>query len=427
MTRMNGPVIDYPTKGMPLEAEHLSAPVATRRWNVLSDSLPFPLLILKDSVLASNIQNMATWCKTNGFLLAPHGKTTMCPQIFQRQLQAGAWAITVATASQAKVASRFGVNRILMANQLVGKANIALIVNEINQCPGLEFYCLADSVAGVNHLMEHLTSYAPDRPLNVLLEWGKEDWRTGVTTIEEARELMSAINKHPSHLRFCGFEGFEGMAGVAENQTAEIGSIRVFLKTLVEIAEALDGPAQDNGVPRLLSVGGSGYLDRVHESVRGLTDRFQIVIRSGCYVTHDHGYYAEKLAEAQQREANKDRFPLFEPALELWSIVQSIQTEDKALLTFGKRDCPYDLGFPIPLYYVPAGQSLDRRRLFDAAHIATLNDQHAFLTYVTSDRLGVGDRVVCGISHPCTAFDKWPVITVVDDDYRVIDWYRTYF
>jgi D-serine dehydratase len=411
--KINEHFVDYPTKGIPLDA-------ANRRLNVLSDNLPFPVLLLKESVLAGNIQKMATWCKTHGYLLAPHIKTTMCPQIFQRQIQAGAWAITVATVAQARVAAHFGVRRILMANQLVGKTNIELLVHEINSKADLELYCLVDSIAGVRHLVEHLESFSPDRPLNVLLEWGKVGWRSGVTTIEQAKVLLCEIQKHKSHLRFCGFEGYEGMADVAENHAAEISSIRGYLKELIEMAETL-------GDSCILSVGGSGYLDLIHESLNGLTDRFQIVIRSGSYITHDHGFYREKLSEARQRGSDENRLPLPEPALELWSLVQSLLDEDKALLTFGKRDCPYDLGMPIALYYVPAGQPLEKRQLFDNAKVTDLNDQHAFLSFDPKQLLGIGDRVVCGISHPCTAFDKWPVIALVDDDYQVIDWYRTFF
>ena len=89
-------------------------------WNVLADDLHFPLLVLKETALAHNIAVMAEWCRHNGFLLAPHGKTTMCPQIYRRQLDAGAWAITVANVSQAMVCVRSGIRRILIANQVMG-------------------------------------------------------------------------------------------------------------------------------------------------------------------------------------------------------------------------------------------------------------------------------------------------------------------
>jgi len=409
---------NYLTKGLPAQTE--------QKCNVLCDALPFPLLVLKDSVLEKNIQTMAQWCKANGFILAPHGKTTMCPQIFERQLRAGAWAITVATASQAKVASHFGVNRILMANQLVGKANIALVVNEINPNPDLEFYCIVDSIEGINHLAKHLQTFKPNRPLKILVEWGKRDWRTGVHTTEQAREVMRSLLEHQEVLAFSGFEGFEGMAGVSEGKEAEIRSVQDFLTSLIDIADSLDEVKQ-NKDPLILSIGSSVYLDLIQESFHSITDRFKIVIRSGCYITHDHGYYAEKMSEAQDRAVTKNGFPSFQPALELWAVVQSLPQEGKAILTFGKRDCPYDLGLPKPLYALPEGESLESKRSLAEGRITDTNDQHAFLAYPESVSLQVGDRVVCGISHPCTAFDKWRMIPLVDDSYNVIDWYQTYF
>jgi len=35
--------------------------------------------------------------------------------------------------------------------------------------------------------------------------------------------------------------------------------------------------------------------------------------------------------------------------------------------------------------------------------------------------------VCLGISHPCTAFDKWQLIPVVDEEYRIVDVVRTFF
>jgi D-serine deaminase-like pyridoxal phosphate-dependent protein len=43
------------------------------------------------------------------------------------------------------------------------------------------------------------------------------------------------------------------------------------------------------------------------------------------------------------------------------------------------------------------------------------------------DALKPGDWLGCGISHPCTAFDKWRYLPLVDDDYRVTDSVETAF
>lgn len=419
--------MNFLTKGLPFEAEKLSDNLKAQEWNILQDSLPFPLLVLKDSVLERNIQKMAQWCKVNKFELAPHGKTTMCPKIFERQLQAGAWGITVATASQAKIASHFGVNRILMANQLVGKANIALVVSEMNRNPDLEFYCLVDSIEGIRHMVDNLKITPPKRPVKILLEWGKSEWRTGFYTHEQVKKATKYLLEHNNFLDLCGFEGYEGMASIAQDKQVVINNVNDFLSSLVSMTDSLNTVNRKTKKPLILSIGGSEYLDLVRESCGSITDRFKIVIRSGCYITHDHGYYAQKLAEAQDRMKSKNSIPVFEPALELWAVVQSFQKKGKAILTFGKRDGPYDLGLPKPLYLLREGQTMENREPLEAAEITNIDDQHAYLKYSNSTELHVGDKVVCGISHPCTAFDKWSMISLVDDNYNVLDWYRTYF
>jgi len=59
--------------------------------------------------------------------------------------------------------------------------------------------------------------------------------------------------------------------------------------------------------------------------------------------------------------------------------------------------------------------------------VARLDDEHAYLQVPPGKPLRPGDLVCLGISHPCTAFDKWPLIPVVDEDYRIIDVVRTFF
>jgi D-serine deaminase-like pyridoxal phosphate-dependent protein len=98
-------------KGIPFGFQFDSAIASESRINILEEALHFPLLILKESALAYNLAAMAEWCAANNFLIAPHGKTTMTPRIFERQIKAGAWAITVATASQAAICAETGIQR----------------------------------------------------------------------------------------------------------------------------------------------------------------------------------------------------------------------------------------------------------------------------------------------------------------------------
>lgn len=384
--------------------------------NVLAGDLHFPLMVLKDTALDWNIKAMADWCSGEGFLLAPHGKTTMCPKLWDRQLAAGAWGITVAHASQAMVAVRASVRRILIANQVVGKAAVRSIAAALNADSKLEIYTLVDSVESVRELAGQLETAGAQRPVQVLIEWGKPHWRTGARSQSQALEVHREVLRHQASVRFAGVECFEGLAH-SDVSTEEIAQVDEILDATVALAARLEAESERR---LIVSVGGSAFLDRVADRCRGARDRFTILLRSGCYATHDHGYYGRRAVAAEQRNSS---LPHFEPALELWSIVQSKRDEDRAVLTFGKRDCPYDIELPLPLF---ALQSDGSRLALESTRITHLNDQHAFLGDPPAG-LAVGDLVCCGISHPCTAFDKWRAIPLVDDSYNVIDWYGTYF
>ena len=393
-------------------------------WNVLADDLHFPLLVLKETALAHNIAVMAEWCKQNGFLLAPHGKTTMCPQIYRRQLEAGAWAITVANVSQAMVCMRSGIRRILIANQVIGRAAVSSLVEAMKDIPDLDIYTLVDSVQTVSQLAGHLERAGTPRPLKVLIEWGLPDWRTGARSLVAALRVHDEVKRHSRVIYFAGVEGFEGLARSDGGPKEVIRQVDTFLEGALKLASKLAPSAPTLPEAPLFSVGGTAFLDRVAEVGRAAR-RFRVLLRSGCYITHDHGLYRERLQAARQR-AGDIAMPAFIPALELWAFVQSLPDPGIAIIGFGKRDCAYDLDLPIPLFAVPGSRPIAEQVSLSGARITRLNDQHAYLSGPV-EQLSVGDRLCCGISHPCTAFDKWRAIPVVDDAYNVRDWYRTYF
>jgi len=393
------------------------------RVNILKDGLHFPLLVLKETALAYNLAAMAEWCAANNFLIAPHGKTTMTPRIFERQMEAGAWAITVATVSQAAICVEIGIKRVLIANQVVGRANLRSLAAMMKADPALDVLCLVDSSEGIEFLTSEWKAAGANRSLGVLVEMGRKGWRTGAMSVASARELCAEVLRHPQTLRLRGVEGFEGLAHAPEPEE-DVRQVRQFLAGIAALgkeAQRLSGAGKE---PLLFSVGGSSFLDAVWEVGQQMREDFQIVIRSGCYVTHDHGSYAQKLAAAQQR-SNAAHLPAFRPALELWSHVQSKPEEGLAILNFGKRDCSYDAGLPIPLF--AQNQNSGQRIDLSTATVFNTNDQHAHLRGPGSEHLRVGDQVCCGISHPCTAFDKWRALPVVDDSYNLLDIYRTYF
>jgi D-serine dehydratase len=413
-------LLDEWQKGLPAGARIAPIDVRAQRWNLIKGDLPLPLLVLKESALEHNLRAMAEWCGRNGLLLAPHGKTTMCPQIFERQIEHGAWAVTVANTTQAAVCLRFGFTRIIIANQVVDSENLRRLALMLNS--GAEIYCLLDSGDGVRRLAAGLENFGATRPLNVLIELGRNGWRTGVRTPEAGLAVFAEASRHEK-LRVRGIEAFEGLASSPDGSDGEAKIVDEFLADLGRMWELIRAELPGDEAP-ILSAGGSAHLDRVLKLARSAAGDFKFVVRSGCYVTHDHQFYQSKQDAWLARSAAADALPRFIPALEIWGCVHSVPQADRAILNFGKRDVAFDLGLPQPLIAYSEGK---QGRELKNAQITALNDQHAYLDFGSEDRFEIGDLVRCGISHPCTCFDKWQIIPVVNDEYDVIDIYRTFF
>jgi D-serine dehydratase len=372
---------------------------------------------------------MRRFLDASGAVLAPHGKTTMSPQLFHRQIEDGAWGITLATVDQIQVARRFGVQRILLANQLVGKQAIRYIMDTLGQDPNFDFYCLVDSVDGVRTLGESARAAGLRRPLQVLLEGGVARRRTGCRSHEEAMTVARAVREFAPYLALRGVEGFEGVIhGSTEAETET--SIAAFIEFLCEIARGCEAEGLFAEGPVILSAGGSAFYDIVAGvfATLDLGRETLTVIRSGCYLTHDSIMYA---AYARQMLA---RWPeardLGEPpraALEVWAYVQSRPEPGRAILALGKRDCSYDAGLPKPLTWYRPGGRTGPEELVGGCTSVEVNDQHLFMDLPDSAPLAIGDMVAFGISHPCLTFDKWQVIPIVDDDYNVVSAIRTFF
>jgi len=409
-------VIDWRYKSFPPGPPVKVRNVREKGWNALGGDFLLPVMLLKDSALRHNIDEMAALCARTGFSLAPHAKTSMAPQLVQRQLAAGAWAITAATTWQVRLWRELGADRVVLANELVEPASIAWVAAEMERDPEFDFYCLVDSVAAVKAL-----DRAPG--FKVLLELGLAGGRTGCRTEEQALEVAQAI-KASAHVTLAGVEAFEGIVH-DESLEASLKSVDALLSRIRALASELDaGGHFDKASEIVLTAGGSAFFDRVIAGLGGpwqLSRPVRPVLRSGCYLTHDAAHYKE-VTPFGSRLAGTD--PLAE-AFEVWGVVLSTPEPGLALLGFGKRDVPYDLDLPVPRY-VKRGREAPRK-FVHAAGIFNTNDQHAYLRLDGAEDVQVGDLVGCGISHPCTAFDKWRLIPLVDDSYRVIDAVMTYF
>jgi D-serine dehydratase len=425
-------LVDGRVKGIPGDVAMFPlGTIGEMGWNVLREDLPLPIALLRRSALTHNGQWMREFLAVSGAVIAPHGKTTMSPQLFQQQLADGAWAITVATLQQLRICRHFGFNRILLANQLIGRQAIGYVFDEIRRHAGFEFYCLVDSVANVERLAAAARQAAPGRPLHVLLEGGMAGGRTGCRDLASALAVASAVKAAAPHLALRGVEGFEGLIH-SSSPKDDAAAVARFLDFLGEIAVACEKEGLFAADTLILSAGGSAFYDIVVERFRraGVKREFLLVIRSGCYLTHDSKMYREAFEHISERHPEVAKLGGgLEPAFEVWAYVQSRPERGKAILTMGKRDVSYDVDLPMPLkWFRPGGGGADAVRAVPADHVVTaLNDQHCHMSVPPDSPLAVGDMVGFGISHPCTTFDKWQVVPLVDDDYTVVSAIKTFF
>jgi D-serine dehydratase len=388
-------------------------------WNLLREDLSLPSAVLYEDRLLHNLNWMRHFISAYGVKLAPHGKTTMAPKLFALQLQAGAWGITLATAHQTQVAHAHGVRRVLMANQLVGKQNMATIARLLSD-PGFEFYCLVDSAAQIDHLGVFYSNLS--QSLNVLVELGVEGGRTGVRDDEQLLSVLAGLSRWKHSIALRGVEIYEGVLH-------DESSIRAFLERAVEVTRRLAAEHRFQRAPILLSGAGSAWYDVVAEifSAAEFGNSVEIVLRPGCYLTHDVGAYRE----AQDRiltnnpVAHQMNSGLL-PGLHVWAYVQSIPEAEKAIIGMGKRDAAFDSGLPVPaLHFRPGGVTPQ----IAAVHwvVTQMMDQHAFLQIRDGDDIRVGDMIGFDICHPCLTFDKWRALPVLNTDYQVVDIIQTFF
>ncbi|GJI93799.1 deaminase [Duganella caerulea] len=415
-------------KGLPITAPLRQGDIGARQWNVLNADTSFPVALLKASSLEHNLRWMHGFCEQYGVQLAPHGKTTMSPQLFDAQLTNGAWGMTLATAAQAQVAYRYGVRRVLLANQLVAPADIRSMLTLMRDDPTFEFFALVDSSAGVARLSQAAQQAGMKRSLPLLVELGLAGKRAGCRSMEDALALAREIAAAPG-LELAGIEGYEGLL-VGPDRNKDHEEVRQFVTQLSDLLRQADAEQLFKRDEILLSAGGSAYFDFVASSfaqVKDLSRPVLPVLRSGCYLTNDHGFYHGLIEQLNAREGLAPGQGL-RPALEVWSMVLSRPEPRLAILGMGKRDASYDMELPRALVSHRPGAGTPAA-LPDGCRIEKMNDQHAYLRLPADHAIGleVGDLIGCGISHPCTTFDKWPLMLVVDDDYRVQRAINTFF
>ena len=415
--------LDWRHKAVPASANGATHAEFLAAKPTLAD-LQTPLLTLDARALNANADRLAAWCAEHGVLLAPHGKTTMSPQLWTEQLIRGAWGITLANFAQLRVAREFGVNNLQLANSLTDPHAIQWVAGQSEDTTILSWI---DSLGTVDVINRALAG--SDAVLDVLVELGAHGGRTGARGVDAAMEVARAISASPK-LRLVGVSGYEGsLAHTADD--AGLAAVRGYLAQMRLLHEELLAAGLYGSGSVILTAGGSAYFDDVVTLLAPAISSgaetggpsVDLMIRSGAYIIHDDGFY--RGISPFSREGDQP----FKAGMYGWARVVSQTEPGLAILDAGKRDLPFDEGLPEPQLIGPVlGGAMEP---LVGAEITAVNDQHSFMTFdPATTTVRPGDVVRLGLSHPCTAFDKWTVIPVLADtsgDQTVVDLIHTFF
>ncbi|MFF4545554.1 amino acid deaminase [Streptomyces sp. NPDC001435] len=408
--------VDHRFKGLPPDADGLTVgELAAERRNLFGDGFTTPVLALSAERLEHNLRLMESYAARHHLAFAPHGKTSMAPQLFRRQIEHGAWGITLALPHQVRVARAFGIERVFLANELVDAAALRWISAELDADPSFRFICYVDSVRGVELMDAALRGAA--RPVDVVVELGAgEGARTGARTDAECTAVADAVAGART-LRLVGVAGYE-----AQVSGASVESVGAWLRRLTGIAVEFDKAGRFARADEIVvSAGGSEWFDAVADvfaEIPGLSLPVLKLLRSGAYVSHDDVHY--------RRQTPFNRVPeegALEPAFRLWAQVVSRPSASEAFVNAGKRDAAHDLDLPVA--QVVRRDGVERPAA--GIEVTALSDQHLWLRTGPEADVEVGDWLGIGLSHPCTSFDKWQLIPVAEADGTVVDYIRTFF
>ncbi len=422
---MNNRMMDGGQRGFPADRPAIAPEdLASAGLDPRDGTAQLPVMTFDEAAWERNCDAMFAYLRAVDAEIAPHAKTPMSPELCHDLMARGASAMTVADIRQAAVLLQHGIKRLVLANQIGGKASGARLGRILAQDPEAEVTLYVDSLAALETAAS--VAEAAGRPMEFLIEVG--GGRAGARDTSIVHEILARLDALPL-LKVAGVAAYEGASA-----TADAAETRNAIRDLHAFAaEAFALLRQRLPDARLtLSSGGSGFFDLVVEDLGPLVKadgNARLLLRSGAIFFHDHGVYARGLANMDRRGAFLvagigPASEAFEPALLVYAEVLSRPEPGLAICGMGMRDVSFDQGLPVAVAQYREGQPM---ALAADAKVARLNDQHCFLAIDAAADLAVGDVLAFGISHPCTALDRWSWIFRTRADGRIIGALPTYF
>lgn len=391
----------------------------SQRYDLSKGEVSLPCATLNLNFVKHNINWMQEFADFHHVLLAPHGKTSLTPEIIQLQVEEGAWGITVANIQQAYVAKKAGAKRVIIANQIIGESNFKLAAELMVE---VELYVCVDSVSNIRALATFFSQQV--KPLNVLIEYGVPHGRCGVRTEAEVHDLVKELKQH-SCLSLQGLEFYEGVIH-GENEEQKV---QQFVSQVCDLFLRLDAQSIFDCESPIISGAGSAWYDIVTQAFLSLPSRLRKIIRPGCYVSHDKGIYQTAQRKVIERLSHFDQLTNFiqndlKSAIEVWAYAQSRPESNRIIVALGKRDVAFDTELPKLEKVYRDGKLIE----FDGHLVVTKDvmDQHMFLEVPDDCPICVGDALVFSTSHPCITFDKWRHIAISENNIAT-HWMKTEF
>jgi D-serine deaminase-like pyridoxal phosphate-dependent protein len=383
-----------PRRHCPLhERDRLEEPVAT---TALSPGTTFvapdqvidtPALVVDETIMHTNIAEMAAMAKSFGVNLRPHIKTHKTPEIAKLQIANGAVGLTCAKLGEAEVMADAGLNDLLIAYPFFGELKIKRLLALMEKA---RVIVSIDSREGMEMLSDAMSKN--DRSLEISLEVNTGQNRSGVMWGDEAVQFALEIARKPG-LRLAGVFTHEGHANVEGPGRLEEVAIEAGQR-VVETAEMIRAHGVEVPTVSVGSTPAAPYTS----TVAGVTE-----MRPGTYVFRDTMGF---------------RYGMYGPdrcAARFYSTVVSHAAPDRCIVDAGSKTLAADLSKGHPGHGFIVGHP--------GAIIYQVNEEHGSVSIPGDDPgFTIGEHVEIIPNHVCPSVNLHDEMLIIRDGKVVDTW-----
>jgi D-serine deaminase-like pyridoxal phosphate-dependent protein len=347
--------------------------------------LDTPCMVVDESIMQLNIDEMQSMANSFGVNLRPHIKTHKTPQIALRQIAAGASGITCAKLGEAEVMVDAGIDDVLIAYPTLGELKIRRLLGLMERA---RVIVAVDSLAAANELSTAMA--AAERTLEIYIEVDTGQHRSGVLAGSPTVQFGLDVAKLPG-LRLIGVFSHEGHANTQAPDAITDVAVAAG-RSIVETAEEL----RRHGVEISVVSVGSTPAAAITPSVAGITE-----MRPGTYVFKDTTAF---------------RYGIFGPdrcAARVAATVVSHAAPDRCILDAGAKTLALDKSFGHPGHGFIIGHP--------GSVIHSLSEEHGWVEIPADDPgFTIGERVEIIPNHICPSVNLMDELFIIRDG-RVID------